>query len=198
MLTSMASELFLIRHGETEWSKNGRHTSTTDLPLTAPGTAASRALGGFLAPLHLDHVFSSPRQRARITAELALGERANMVEVTDDLAEWHYGDYEGLTSPQIRETTPEWDLWTQGCPGGEKPGDVEARLTRLFERIDSIEGTVACFAHSHILRAFGSLWVSGDVVLGSRLRLGTAAISVLGYEHGKQAIIRWNFDASPV
>lgn len=190
----MASELILIRHGETEWSKNGRHTSTTDLPLTPSGEAASKALRSYLANVKLDHVFSSPRQRALVTAKFALGDRAESLEITEDLAEWSYGEYEGLTSSTIRETEPDWDLWTQGCPGGEKPGDVEARLTRLFERIDAVEGTVACFAHSHILRAFGALWVSGDVVLGGRLRLGTAAVSVLGYEHGKPAIIRWNFN----
>jgi broad specificity phosphatase PhoE len=190
----MASTILLIRHGETEWSKNGRHTSVTDLPLTPPGVAASQALAAYLDGIRLDHVFSSPRQRARITAEYALGDRATSMDITEDLAEWHYGDYEGMTSPQIRETEPSWDLWTQGCPGGEKPGDVEARLNRLVERIDNITGTVACFAHSHILRAFGALWVSGDVVLGGRLRLGTAAVSELGYEHGKPAIIRWNFD----
>jgi broad specificity phosphatase PhoE len=192
----MASELILIRHGETEWSKNGRHTSTTDLPLTPPGVAASKALAQYLADVDIDHSFSSPRQRARVTAEHALGDRASMLEITEDLAEWNYGDYEGLTSPQIRKSSPGWDLWTQGCPGGEKPGDVEARLTRLFERIDNLSGTVVCFAHGHILRAFGSLWISGEVVLGGRLRLGTAAVSVLGYEHGKPAIVRWNFEAS--
>jgi probable phosphoglycerate mutase len=190
----MATEIILIRHGETEWSKNGRHTSTTDLPLTPSGIEHSVALASFLSDLPLDKVFSSPRQRARTTAHYALGDQAPDIEVTEDLAEWHYGDYEGLTSAQIRRSEPGWDLWTQGCPGGEKPGDVEARLHRLFERIDNVSGTVACFAHGHILRAFGAQWISGDVVLGARLRLGTAAMSILGYEHGKPAVFRWNFE----
>jgi probable phosphoglycerate mutase len=192
----MATEIILIRHGETEWSKNGRHTSTTDLALTPVGIAASKTLAGYLQDIKLDHVFSSPRQRAKITAHHALGGRADDIEITEDLAEWNYGDYEGLTSVQIREKDPTWDLWTQGCPGGEKPGEVDARLTRLSERFDNISGTVACFAHGHILRAFGALWVTGDVTLGARLRLGTAAISMLGYEHAKPAIVRWNFELS--
>lgn len=190
----MASEIILVRHGETEWSKNGRHTSVTDLPLTPAGDETSRSLASYFADLSLDHVFSSPRQRARITAQNALGDRD--VDVTEDLAEWNYGDYEGLTSPEIYALDARWDLWTQGCPGGEKPGDVEARLTRLFERIDNISGTVACFAHGHILRAFGALWLTGSVELGGRMRLGTAAVSMLGYEHGKPAVVRWNVDVT--
>jgi broad specificity phosphatase PhoE len=188
----MAREIILVRHGETEWSRNGRHTSVTDLPLTQAGDATSRALAPYFKDLTLDHVFVSPRQRARVTAINALGDRHT--EITEDLAEWSYGDYEGLTTPEIRAQDASWDLWTQGCPGGEKPGDVEARLTRLTERIDDISGTVACFAHGHILRSFGALWLTGSVQLGGRMRLGTAAVSILGYEHGKPSIVRWNID----
>jgi len=193
----MATEIVLIRHGETEWSKNGRHTSTTDLPLTAAGEASTKALAGYLQDKTFACAFSSPRQRALTTARFALGhERAEAIEVTEDLAEWQYGDYEGQTTVDIRKTDPSWDLWTQGCPGGEKPDEVEARLARLCERLDQISGTVACFAHGHILRALGALWVSGDVTLGKRLQFGTAAISVLGYDRGQPSILHWNVEIS--
>lgn len=191
----MASEIILIRHGETEWSKNGRHTSTTDLPLTDIGEQSSLRLGDFLKDLQIDHIFCSPRERARKTAMLALNERVGEIEIIPELVEWSYGDYEGLTSPQIHETNPHWDLWSQGAPGGEKPGDVESRLVCLFERLEELSGTVACFAHGHILRAFGSLWVSGGIRMGAQFRLGTAAVSILGYEHEKPAIVRWNINA---
>jgi broad specificity phosphatase PhoE len=189
----MATEIFLIRHGETEWSKNGRHTSSTDLPLTAAGEASTKTLAAELKDITFDSIMSSPRQRALTTARLAVGdERFDGVEITEDLAEWHYGDYEGLTTPEIRESDPKWDLWTQGCPGGETPGDVEARLARLCDRLDNLSGTVACFAHGHILRALGALWVTGEVTLGKRLLLETGAVSELGYDRGEPSIIGWN------
>lgn len=188
----MADHILLIRHGETEWSANGRHTSTTDLPLTPNGQLQAQRLTDYLKDFDINEVFTSPRKRARVTAEIALGDRGANAHVTEDLAEWAYGEYEGLTSVAIRESVPNWDLWTQGAPGGELPQDVERRLNRFAATLDTISGTVACFAHGHILRAFGALWVSGEVKLGGRLRLGTAAVSILGYEHGKPAIIRWN------
>jgi broad specificity phosphatase PhoE len=191
----MASHIYLIRHGETEWSRSRQHTSFTDLPLTEAGERSADELAERLAKVHVDAVFTSPRLRASETARRALGSRAVEFHVLEELTEWHYGSYEGLTTATIRaDHHAGWDLWTDGAPGGESPADVTARVTALFDRFDATDGVVACFAHGHILRAVGALWIGAPIALGANFQLGTAAICKLGYEHEQRAIEMWNMD----
>lgn len=187
-----ASTLYLVRHGETEWSRDGRHTSTTDLPLTAAGEETARALAPTLARQDFDLVLTSPRRRARHTAELA-----GFPDAQDepDLAEWDYGDYEGVTTPQIRETVPGWTIWTHPVPGGETAADVTTRLDRVVERVRSLEGTVLVFAHGHSLRALTARWLGLDVAEGRHFLLDTATVSVLGDDRGQSVVERWNVSA---
>ncbi|PZF82525.1 histidine phosphatase family protein [Jiangella anatolica] len=183
-------EIWLVRHGQTEWSRDGKHTSRTDLPLTPVGEEAARTLAAKLAGTTFDLVLSSPRKRARVTAELAGFADA---EIDDDLREWDYGEYEGITTATIRETDADWSLWTDGAPGGERPAEVEARVDRLIERLRSAPGErVLVFAHGHILRAVGARWIGSSVAAGAHLRLDTATVSVLGWERENPAIGRWN------
>ena len=183
--------LWLIRHGETEWSKSGQHTGRTDLPLTPDGERQAVALGAMLAGVRPVLVLSSPRQRAIRTAELA---GLEIDDLDPDLAEWDYGDYEGLTTAQIRDRVPGWSLWTHPVPGGETPHEVAVRadrvLTRALARL--AEGPVVFVAHGHISRVMGARWIGLDVLDGGRLALGTAAPSVLGGQHGTPVIERWN------
>lgn len=180
--------VWLVRHGETEWSAARRHTSVTDLPLTHAGEETAREL----APA-LDRSFSlaltSPRRRARTTARLAGYPDA---EVCDDLVEWGYGDYEGLTVEQIRETDPGWTVWTHSCPGGESPEQVTARLDRVVARAREVGGDVLLFSHGHALRAFAARWLGLPVSEGRLLRLDTATLSVLGFERETPVVLRWN------
>ncbi len=185
----MTAELWIVRHGPTEWSRNGRHTSVTDLPLLADSEDDARALAPRLADLAPDLVLTSPRQRARHTAALAGFAEA---EVDEDLVEWAYGDYEGLTSPQIRELVPGWKVWTHGCPGGESPEQVSERLDRVVWRAQATGGKVLAFAHGHSLRALAMRWVGLPVAEGRRLVLDTATVSVLGMDRGTPVIRRWN------
>ena len=184
-------EIVLIRHGQTEWSAAGRHTSYTDLDLTAEGERQAREAGRRLAGREFVAVISSPRKRALRTAELA---GLTVTETTDDLVEWNYGEYEGITSATIRETNPEWWLWTDGAPGGEKPEEVAARLDRVLTRARTFldEGDVALIGHGHALRVAGARWISLPPSGGGRLKLGTATLSTLGFEHGREAIDSWN------
>jgi broad specificity phosphatase PhoE len=184
-------EIVLIRHGETEWSKAGRHTSYTDLELTAEGERQARAAGERLAGRTFAAVLSSPRKRALRTAELA---GLTVTEVTDDLAEWNYGEYEGITSAQIHETRPGWSLWTDGAPGGESPDQVAARLDRVLAQARTLldEGDVALVAHGHSLRVTGARWIGLPASGGGLLKLGTATLSTLGFEHETQVIDTWN------
>jgi probable phosphoglycerate mutase len=136
---SQPLKIFYVRHGETEWSLSGQHTGTTDIPLTAKGEDDARALASWMRNYHFDHVYTSPRQRARRTCELAgLGQAAT---VEPDLSEWNYGEYEGIRTVDIRKQRPDWDIWTQGCPGGESPSDITARVDRLLARLMD---TLAC------------------------------------------------------
>ena len=183
-------KLVLVRHGATEWSENGRHTSRTDLPLLESGVANARALAPVLARFDFARVLSSPLQRARETASLA--GFSDRVEVTPDLHEWDYGDYEGLTSPQIRERDPNWNLWRDGCPGGESPADVTARVDRVIASAVTAGGNVLMFAHGHVLRSLAARWESFPVAAGERLALSPATLSVLGHEHATRVIERWN------
>jgi broad specificity phosphatase PhoE len=182
--------IVLVRHGETEWSAGGRHTSVTDVELTEAGRRAAEALGARLAGHRFALVLTSPRTRARVTCELAgLGERAR---IDDDLVEWDYGDYEGLTTPQIRESVPGWTVWTRQTPGGETAADVGARADRVLERAAQADGDVALFAHGHFLRVLGARWIGLEPQGGALLGLDTAALCELGYERETHVLWLWN------
>ena len=183
-------EIFLVRHGETEWSAAGRHTSRTDLYLTAEGRRRAEALGTELNGMQFALVLSSPLHRALQTCRLAgFGDR---VEVDSDLHEWDYGEYEGLTTPEIHESAPSWSLWRDGCPGGERPEDVGARADRVLSRLRGVDGDALVFAHGHVLRVIAARWIGLPVSGGCRLALSAGAISALGYEHDNEVLTRWN------
>lgn len=185
------NELWLVRHGPTEWSRAGRHTSTTDLPLLPDGEDDARALAPRLAGLRPRLVLTSPRLRARRTAELAGVPDA---EVCSDLAEWDYGDYEGRTTLDIRTEVPGWSLWRDGAPGGETAAQVTARLDAVVDRVRTTpgDGPAVVFAHGHSLRALTARWLGLPVEYGRLWRLDTATVSVLGYERETPVILRWN------
>jgi broad specificity phosphatase PhoE len=185
------AEIVLIRHGQTEWSAVGKHTSYTDLDLTGTGVEQARDVGKKLAGRTFAAVFSSPRRRALRTAELA---GLAVTETTEDLAEWNYGEYEGITTVEIRKTRPTWSLWTDGCPGGESPAEVGARIDRVLARARTVldRGDVALVGHGHCLRVCGARWVGLPPKDGGLLKLDTATLSTLAFEHGNQAIDTWN------
>ncbi len=186
-----AGETLLVRHAETEWSRDGRHTGRTDIPLTERGRQAARALAGQLSGARFAAVLVSPSTRARETCELCgLGAEA---QVREDLLEWDYGDYDGLTSAQIKAEQPDWELWRDGCPGGESPAQVGRRADRAIAELDGFDGAVAVFSHGHMLRVLGARWIELAPADGARLALSTAARCVLGHEHGKRVIERWNY-----
>ena len=185
----MADEIWLLRHAETEWSRTGKHTGRTDVPLTDHGREVARSLRPRLEGRSFALVLCSPLSRARETAQLAGLEPSAL---DDDLLEWDYGEYEGLTTPEIRAERPDWYLWRDGAPGGERPDDVAARCDRAIARLRSTEGDIAVVAHGHILRALAARWVDAPVALGGHLHLGTGAISVLAYEREVSVISRWN------
>lgn len=187
------TDLYLVRHGETEWSKSGQHTSVTDLPLTEVGRRQAESLNGHLDPAEFELVLSSPRQRATDTAKLAGFTGDHAPEISEDLVEWAYGDYEGLTSQQIHERDPDWDLWRDGCPGGESPEQVVERMERFERRIkeSGVERAIA-FAHGHALRSLALCWLDLDFSRGEQFPLQTATVSVLGWSKGEPALIRWN------
>jgi broad specificity phosphatase PhoE len=187
-MATEGTELWLVRHGETEWSRNGKHTSVTDLPLTDEGERVARGLPDKLAGVEFDLVLTSPRLRARRTSELAgFGE----AEVDEDLVEWAYGDYEGITTPEIRETDPGWSVWTHPTPNGESADDVATRLDRVVERARGVDRALV-FSHGHALRALAARWLDQPVELGRYLYLDTATTSVLGLDRGSPVVIRWN------
>ena len=194
-MTAPATELWLLRHGATAWARNGRHTGRTDLPLLPEGEAEARALAPALAAMRFDTVLVSPLQRARHTAELA-GLGADVV-LCDDLYEWDYGDYEGVTTAQIRAQQPDWTLWRDGCPGGEQAAQVQLRCQRAIERALAAAPAprVALVAHGHLLRALAGTWLGLGAAGGALLTLSTATVSVLGFEREQRVILRWN---SPV
>jgi len=184
------AELWLFRHGETEWSLNGKHTSFTELPLTENGREQAIALAPVIAKTQFDLVLTSPRQRARDTAALAgLGDRA---EVEPNLQEWNYGVYEGKSTPEIQATEPGWSVWADPITGGESIDQVAARAQQVIDRCLQHGGRCALFAHAHIFRILSAVWVEQPGVFGQRLALSTATISVLGWEHGTRVITRWN------
>ena len=183
--------IYLARHGETEWSKSGKHTGRTDIPLTSGGEDGARKLGARLASTTFAHMFSSPLIRARRTAELA----GFTPEIEPDLIEWNYGEYEGLRSVEIRERRPSWLLFRDGCPGGESTDDVTVRADRLVMKLKALTGNVLCFAHGHFLRVLTARWIEEPVLFASRILLDTGSLSLLGFDHGKidePAIRTWN------
>jgi broad specificity phosphatase PhoE len=182
-------ELWVIRHGETEWSRDGLHTSHTELELTADGEEVARRLAGRLEGVEFDLVLTSPRLRARRTAELA---GFADVQLEDDLTEWDYGDYEGRTTPEIREEVPGWTVWSHPCPGGETAEQVSQRLDRVVDRVRAQGGRVLVFSHGHASRALAARWLDQPVQEGRLFRLDTATISVLAYERESPAVARWN------
>jgi broad specificity phosphatase PhoE len=185
------NEIVLVRHGQTEWSATGRHTSYTDVPLTPDGERQARALAPALVGRRFAAVLSSPRRRALRTAALA---GLPVTATDDDLVEWDYGEYEGVTTPQIRAERPDWDLWRDGCPGGESPDQVGARLDRALARAREAlaRGDVALVGHGHALRVVGARWVRLPVAAGGLLALDTATVSTLGYEHERRVLRAWN------
>ncbi|MGV9297050.1 acid phosphatase [Amycolatopsis sp. NPDC003676] len=189
----MAHRLFLLRHGQTEWSSNGKHTGRTDIPLTPAGEDQARAAGGTLRTLlgGPGLVLSSPRGRALRTAELA-GLRVD--EVTEDLAEWDYGDYEGVTTPEIRETVPDWTVWTRPIPGGESAEDVQARADKVLDRArrEIENGDVVLVGHGHFSRVLVARWLGLPGTAGVHFGLDPAGLAVLGDERGEPQIEHLN------
>jgi broad specificity phosphatase PhoE len=183
-------ELWLVRHGETEWSRLGRHTGRTDLPLTDAGRSQARSVARKLAGHEFELILSSPLSRALETARLA--GFADRVETTDDLLEWHYGADEGLTTKKIREGRPGWTVWRDGPRDGESAVDVAARVDRVIERVRAAEGDVLVFAHGHVLRVLAARWLGEPPTEGRLYALSTATVSVLGYERETAVIERWN------
>jgi broad specificity phosphatase PhoE len=185
--------LSLIRHGETEWSISGRHTSRTDIPLTEQGEQDARQLGHTLRATTFVRVFTSPMQRARRTCELA--GLTPVAEVEPDLAEWNYGDYEGLRSLDIRKARPDWNLFQDGCPHGEMPAQVSDRADRIIARLRPLEGNIALFSHGHFGCVLAVRWIGLPVIEGQHFPLGTASLSIFGYETDRSqvpVIARWN------
>ena len=184
--------IYLARHGETEWSLSGQHTGLSDIPLTARGERNARQLGARLAGLEFAHVLVSPLKRARRTCDLA-GFGAQAV-VDPDLVEWNYGEYEGKTSAEIHRIRPDWQLFRDGCPGGESLSGVGARADRVIQRIRGLKADVLVFSSGHILRVLGARWCGLDPGAGKCFYLSTAALSAVGYEHGLDSpVVRlWN------
>jgi broad specificity phosphatase PhoE len=183
-------EILLVRHGETEWSRDRKHTGHTDIPLTETGRREAAMLRDELAGRGFARVLSSPLSRALETCRLAgLGDA---VELTDDLREWDYGEYEGITTAEIREGRPGWYLWRDGCPGGEAAAEVGRRVDRVIASLSGVEGDVALFAHGHVLRVLTARWLGLGPEAGALFKLDTGTLSALGYERETRVITRWN------
>jgi probable phosphoglycerate mutase len=184
--------VYLARHGETAWTVSGRHTGLTDIPLTERGAANARRLGERLKGLTFARAFTSPLQRASRTCELA--GFGSVAAVDADLVEWDYGDYEGMTTAEIRKKQPGWEIFRDGCPGGETVAEVGARADRVIGRARAVNGDVLLFSSAHFLRVLGARWLGLDPSAGRYFLLHTAALSVVGYEHDlNEPVIRsWN------
>jgi broad specificity phosphatase PhoE len=182
--------LFLVRHGQTDWSASGQHTGWTDVPLNDTGRRQAALLAARLAPMRFAAVFTSPLVRALDTCRAAgLAEEAT---VDPDLREWDYGEYEGRTTDEIRETQPGWSIWADAVPGGETIDDVAARVDRVIERTLRVEGDVAIFGHGHCLRILAARWLRLEPEIGGLLELSTATISRLGWERERRVLELWN------
>ena len=192
----MASRVFLVRHGETAWSLSGQHTGRTDIPLTSQGEQDARRLEPRLRAVEFVAVLTSPAQRARRTCELAGLSKSAAID--PDLAEWDYGDYEGRRSADILEERPGWNIFRDGCPGGETPAQISDRADRLLARLKASDGAVAVFSHGHFGRVLAARWIGLPIIEAARFLLSTASLSILAYEHGSAAapvIALWNTGA---
>jgi probable phosphoglycerate mutase len=182
--------VFAIRHGETEWSLTGQHTGTTDIPLTDNGRRVAERMRPVLATNRFALILCSPMQRARETCELVgFGDKA---VIDADLAEWNYGEYEGLTPKQIREVAPGWLIFRDGCPGGETPEQVSVRVDRVIGRLRAVDGDTALFAHGHLLRVLVARWIGLPASGGQHFLLNTGTLSVLSYYYETPAVRIWN------
>lgn len=192
----MAGRLVLVRHGATEWSKSGQHTGRTDIPLLPEGEGQAAALGSYLRSrgMAFDQVLTSPLRRAADTCRLA----GFVGETEPDLVEWDYGAYEGMPSKEIREDRPDWTLWEQGVPGGERAGDVGRRVDRVIERARGQAGDTLCFAHGHVLRVLAARWLGLPPVAGRLFLLGVGSVSILGWDGEASAVELWNFVPDPL
>lgn len=195
-MAGQGHQIVLVRHGETEWSDSGRHTSRTDVPLTDEGRLQAEALGRCLRKWRFAVVLTSPLQRAAETCRLAgLGDLA---DVRPDLMEWDYGDYEGRTTPDIRKERPGWTLWSDGVPGGESAAQVATRADRILAEARHADGNVVLFSHGHLLRVMVARWIGLPADAGRSLALNTATVSALGWERETPVIVRWNLPCGSV
>jgi probable phosphoglycerate mutase len=195
-IPNMLSHLYLVRHGETAWSLSGQHTGRTDIPLTEQGEQDARKLADRLHAVKFSRVFTSPLQRARRTCELA--ELGDVAKIEPDLAEWDYGEYEGQRPTDIRKSRPDWNVFRDGCPGGESTAQVSERADRLIAGLRTMEGNIALFSHGHFGRVLAARWIGLQIRQAQHLLLGTASVSILGYEHNlaeAPAIVLWNAGA---
>jgi len=191
-------QIYLIRHGQTEWSQSGQHTGSTDIALTPHGEDEARHLRPWLSGIAFTRVLSSPRIRALRTAELT--GIAAPVEVEPDLAEWDYGAFEGQRSAEIRLTNPYWSIYRDGCPGGESPEQITARADRLIDRLSAMSGNIALFSHGHFGRSVATRWIGLNLVEAQHFVLGTATVSILGFDpsHPETRVIAsWNISPAP-
>ncbi len=186
----MATEIWLIRHGETAWSKSGAHTGRTDIPLTDEGRRRAKELRGALAGYRFSVVLVSPMQRARETC--ALAGFGDVAQIDPNLCEWNYGDYEGKSTADIRKQRPNWNLWKDGVVNGETVEQVGVRASAVIARVKPVEGAVALFAHGHILRILTACWLGLPPDAGRLFAFDTGAMSELGFERETQVITRWN------
>ncbi len=182
--------VYIIRHGETEWSLNGKHTGVTDIPLTENGKSLAKLLKPILAKQSFALVLTSPLQRARETCNLS--GLADQAEVDTNLIEWNYGEYEGITSKQIHETVPGWLVFNDGAPGGETPEQVGERADCVIKRVRAVKGNVALFAHGHIFRVLVARWIDFPATAGRRFLLDTGTLNILSYYRGVPAVKTWN------
>ena len=182
--------IYLVRHGATEWAKNGKHTGRSDIPLTEEGREQAKQFIPVFQEVDFEQVWTSPLQRAMNTAELAgMGDRA---QIDNDLHEWDYGDYEGITTPEIQKTVPDWNVFTHGCPNGEQARDVAGRANRVLKRCREVEGNSVLFSHGHFLRVLACCWIDLEPVNGRHLLLGTSTLSILSWDRGTPVLRTWN------
>lgn len=193
-MAAMNLELWLIRHGETAWSLSGAHTSRTDIPLTDRGRERARKIQEYFRGKTFSMVLTSPMQRARETCSIA--GFGNVAQIDNDLSEWNYGAYEGRTTEDIQKEIPGWSVWTSPMIDGETADQVAERANRVIARAVAKGGQVALFAHGHILRILAACWIQSPPIMGSRLALGTGAVSTLGFEHTTRVITMWNRELS--
>jgi probable phosphoglycerate mutase len=194
-MTMQAQDLrvYMVRHGETAWSRSGQHTGRTDMPLTEPGEAEAKALAPWLRGIHFGHVLTSPSRRARRTCELA--GLARSVEVNPNLEEWSYGKYEGLTSSQIHDDRPDWSIYRDGAPGGETANEVSDRADHMIAHLGTLHGNIAIFTHGQFAAVLGVRWVGLPVIAAQHFLLATASLSILAFNPSHpatRAVALWN------